>query len=349
MTNPENPTNEVVVSETRQVLQNGHKALLENAVNFKQDLMKPNSYELFKERLLTDLQSCADIAERARLLAILEEINVRDTSRIGESLIETLQYDLQTKAQGEFEFKKGDRNLAQAMLQLIGEGGNTAELISTLCEEQRQGGIATPFDYRRLTLGYEGSFETATPEQWLQYFRSNSIEQLRKHVEIGRSFASTKPQRYEEEEYAYLADRLRGKVRTLLDIGGSTGISAEYLMRFLKIPHTVVTDMRTEEELQASFYGNFKRNPNILYILGREGNITQATPTDETFDLVTVNNVLVHIRDKEVALSNILPRINPGGRLIISGGYNTNPPRIGLKVFKAEANGLSLEKEFKND
>lgn len=349
MTQPESPTNEAIAHETEKVLHEGHKVLLDNTIIFKEFLMNPNSYKMFNQQLLEGLETSSDVSEQVRLLAVLEELNVRDTTRIGEPLIDTLKHDLQTKAEGKFEFKKGDRNLALAMLELLEEDGQIAGLISRLCEEQVESGMATPFDYRRLTLGYDGSFETATPEQWLRYFHHHTSTELSKYVEVGRSFASTRPQRYEEEEYDYLSEKLRGKVGKLLDIGGSTGVSANHLMSHLEIPEAMVSDARTEEELQASFYGKFKRQSNIKYVLGREGNITRTTPTDETFDLVTVNNVLVHIRDKETALSNILPRVNEGGHLIVSGGYNTNPPRSSLKIFKSDASGLKLEREFKND
>lgn len=70
----------------------------------------------------------------------------------------------------------------------------------------------------------------------------------------------------------------------------------------LSIPLTMVTvtDYRTSQELQQCFYGGFTQQEGVEYILGEQGDITKHSPNNKTYDLVTANNVLVHIINKKV-------------------------------------------------
>lgn len=332
------------VSEQRKkVHQQGHILLLSNARDYKNYLLSDDAYTKEIEGLLNDLSEVADTDDQARILALLVELDVADPSRIGEPLIDTLKYDLKTKAEGSFEFKPGDKNLAIALLQVLEtEDHPASELIETLCREQSEAGIATPFDYRRLTTKFDIDWTTATIEDWLNFFETHSPEELRASVEVGLSFSSTKAQRYSDENEGWLSKLLNGKCANLLDVGGSIGVSSKHLMELLAIDSACVTDYRTEEQLKACFYGEFEKQEGISYVLGEAGDITKNTPNTEQFDLVTVNNVLVHIRDKERALQNILPRVSEGGYLLLTGGYNTNPSRKGFWLFKKENQKFNL-------
>lgn len=254
-----------------------------------------------------------------------------------------MKHDLQTKAEGSFEFKPGDKNLAVALLQILETDGlPSADLIRTLCSEQTQAGIATPFDYRRLTTKFKIDWTVATVEDWVDFFTTHDPEELRESVEVGLSFSSTKAQRYTDEEEVWIKEVLQGKCANLLDVGGSIGVSSKHLMELLAIDSACVTDYRTEEQLEACFYGGFEKQEGISYVLGEAGDITKNSPNSEQYDLVTVNNVLVHIRDKEKALQNILPRVAEGGYLLLTGGYNTNPSRKGFWLFKKENEKFGL-------
>ncbi|MFZ1720921.1 MAG: class I SAM-dependent methyltransferase [Microgenomates group bacterium] len=308
------------VSEQRdKVLLQGHGLLLSNAKDYKNYLLDNNVYIKEIADILNKLSETTNVADQSRLLALIVELDVADPSRIGESLIDTLKYDLKTKAEGSFEFKPGDKNLAIALLKLLEtEDHPVAELINDLCREQSEAGIATPFDYRRLTAKFDIDWVAATVEEWVDFFTTHTPEELRESVEVGLSFSSTKAQRYSDEDETWLAVQLKGKCANLLDVGGSIGVSSKHLMDLLAIDNACVTDYRTEEQLEACFYGGFEKQEGISYVLGDEGDITRNSPNTEEYDLVTVNNVLVHIRDKEKALQNILPRVAEGGHLLLT-------------------------------
>ena len=323
------------------MLKSGHRVLRENTTVFKNALMSQSIFNSFIVEITHRLPKSLSPTNQARLLATLFEVNVRDTTRIGEPLFETLKYDLRSKASGEFEFIPGDKSLAQALLQLINQEGGVTKLLQDLCEAQTRAGIATPFDYRRLTVGFTGEFAKARVQNWIDYFQNVSPNELRNHIEIGRSFASTKAQRYSSKEEELLCRCLK-RPRNLLDIGGSTGINAQHIMNQFDICTATVTDIRTEEELKETFYGRFEKSPQIKYILGDRGDIVRSTPDNEKYDLVTVNNVLIHIVDKEAALNNILPRLDSNGILVIKDGYNANPPRIGFWIFQVLDGRISL-------
>jgi len=319
--------------ERGSVMTNGHGVLRENANLLKSALMKQNTFNEFIVGIEQRLVKASLIDEQARLLAILFEVNVQDTTRIGESLVETLRHDLETKASGEFEFIAGDKNLATALLNLLNEDGEVTNLIEELCAAQTQAGVATPFDYRRLTLGFDGAFDEAEVADWIEYFQETPVESLKGFVEIGRSFASTRPARYSKEQEEILGECLSAR-RNLLDIGGSIGVSARHMMDRFRIPRATVTDIRTEGELQDAFYGELKKDSQIDYILGEQGDIVTRSPDEKEYDLVTANNVLVHVIEKEKALNNIIPRVADGGLLVVSDGYNANPPRISFWIFQ---------------
>ncbi len=327
------------------VLEKGHTYLLENSSSFKLDLIKKSFRDTFEKQLIRKLEIENNLNSQSRLLAILEEINVSDPTRIGEPLIATLIHDLKTKAYDDFEFVKGDKNLSLCLLNLIVNDDRISSFIKKLCVDQQKSGIATPFDYRRLTLGFKGRFETATVEEWSTYFSRRSLEQLESYLEIGKSFSSTKPQRYDDKEEEFLVRNIKG-IQKLLDIGGSIGVNALHLKELLGIKEVIVTDSRSKKDLKKSFYGKFIPDQTIKYILGNQGNIVYKTPSADMFDLITVNNVLVHIREKEIAIANILPRLNQGGYLIISGGYNANSPSDNFKLFQKSDRGIDLLKRF---
>jgi len=332
-----------IAEQRDKVMTLGHVQLLTNSKDYKAHLMDLNVYVNEINNLVHELSSATEANNIARIMALLIELDVNDPSRIGEPLIETLLHDLRTKAEGTFEFKKGDKNLATALLQILKlNDHSTTQLIRDLCNEQSDAGIATPFDYRRLTTSFDKEWESATVDDWLDFFNNNSAEELREGVEVGLSFSSTKPQRYSDEKETWLASLLRGKCNNLLDIGGSIGVSSRHLMELLDINTACVTDCRTEEQLEACFYGGFEKQKDIVYVLGKAGDITKQTPDNEKYDLVTVNNVLVHIKDKEEAIKHIIPCINEGGQVLITGGDNTNPPRNGFWLFKKENGSFSL-------
>lgn len=325
----------------KELLEHDHLVLRENTL-VKEAL---TDEKLYSEKILEITQQLGTSvaqSDQARLLALLIELDVRDTTRIGESLFDTLRYDLETKAQGDFEFVKGERNLAMALLQLINESPDFLNFISQTCDEQEGLGLATPFDYRRLTLQNRKELEEMEVDDWVAYFHGLKNHDMRGLLEIGRSFASTKEKRYSDEEEGIIQSRVGDQSQSLLDIGGSIGVSATYLAKLLSIPEVTVTDYRSREELERCFYGSFQPQEDIKYILGEQGDIVLHTPDSKQYDLVTVNNVLVHIRNKEAAVNNILSRLGDDGYLVISGGYNTNPPRKGFWFFQIDKEGLVL-------
>lgn len=336
MTDLEKVTEQALIDqEKKRILEVGHELLRTNATELKQWLMDERNYDMFISDIEKKLESATTIEQQSRYLALILELNVQDVTRIGEPLIVSLQHDLQIKANGVFEFIPGDRNVARALLSLLSSDKSIQDVLTVLCENQSDRGVATPFDYRRLTILFKNEFSKTTEEEWKHYFinlfQNASIEDLLGMVEVGRSFASTKQNRYTEEQ----EELIKGSVnnpKNLLDIGGSIGVSAEYLMRVLNISEGTVTDSRSEEELRRVFYGSFEKKSGLVYVLGEAGDITKKTPDNNQYDVVTVNNVLVHVLAKEIALQNILPRIRDGGLLVMLDGFSGNLPR---KVFTA--------------
>lgn len=333
----------LVTEQRNSVLLHGHHALLTNSNDYKSYLLDEEAYSKEITLLLQYLSEATSASEQAKFLAILIELDVADPTRIGEPLINSLIHDLQIKANGEFKFLPGDKNLAAALLQILDiDDHPIAELIRTLCVEHGKAGLVTPFDYRGLAAMFRGDWTSTTVQEWIDFFSGCSLSELRAGVDIGLSFSSTRAQRLSDQKEIFIRNMLKGKIASLLDIGGSIGVNSKHLMELLGIESACVTDYRTEEQLKRCFYGGFEKQVGVSYVLGEAGDITKGTPNNELYDLVTINNVLVHIREKELAILNILPRVADGGYLLLAGGYNGNYPKRGFWLFMKE-NGQLID------
>jgi 2-polyprenyl-3-methyl-5-hydroxy-6-metoxy-1,4-benzoquinol methylase len=324
-----------LLKEKTFLLKNDYTRIRKSQI-FKEYLLDSQNYNTFITEVVGLLENSTSLHEISRYLSILLEVDVRDVIRIGESTLDSLIFDLKTKATGEFEFVEGDRNLAIALLSII-EDTKYRGIIQQLLEHQIQYGIATPFDYRRLLSDSKWELKKLSVTEIISFlkklFENNKLEYLLQLVEVGFTFGSTKIKRYTDEEEKFLEKYILN-APNILDIGGSTGISTNYLMQRFNIPIGTVSDVRTERNFETLKYSKFSKYPNIDYVLGEKGNIVKCRPNHRKYKVITVNNVLVHVVDIEKAIINIINSLDEDAILIIQDGYNSNPPRKEFRVLK---------------
>lgn len=102
---------------------------------------------------------------------------------------------------------------------------------------------------------------------------------------------------------------LRGRKGKLIDIGAGNGL----VLRFFKNKGFEVTGM----ELSPVLCKAMKKNPKMVGIKIIQGNISKRQGL-EVFDTVLASDVIEHVEDDEVALSNLYSFLKPGGILVIS-------------------------------
>jgi ubiquinone/menaquinone biosynthesis C-methylase UbiE len=118
-----------------------------------------------------------------------------------------------------------------------------------------------------------------------------------------------------------------GEVRTVLDVGAGVGHWGRLLSRVLASNATVVgvdPEPRWVEEAGV-------RAPDARFSY-QQATVEQLPFEDASFDLVTCQTVLIHVRDPAVALAEMVRVVRPGGVVVVSEPNNRGLSLLGTSV-----------------
>jgi ubiquinone/menaquinone biosynthesis C-methylase UbiE len=116
-------------------------------------------------------------------------------------------------------------------------------------------------------------------------------------------------------------------VRTVLDVGAGVGHWGRLLSRVLSADATVVgvdPEPRWVEEAGV-------RAPDARFSY-QQATVEQLPFEDASFDLVTCQTVLIHVRDPAVALAEMVRVVRPGGVVVVSEPNNRGLSLLGTSV-----------------
>jgi ubiquinone/menaquinone biosynthesis C-methylase UbiE len=118
-----------------------------------------------------------------------------------------------------------------------------------------------------------------------------------------------------------------GEVRTVLDVGAGVGHWGRLLSGVLSPDATVVgvdPEPRWVEEAGV-------RAPDARFSY-QQATVEQLPFEDASFDLVTCQTVLIHVRDPAVALAEMVRVVRPGGVVVVSEPNNRGLSLLGTSV-----------------
>jgi len=326
---------------------------------FHKLLRDPRDHADFVFEGIAHLEDDLDNVELARILGILNEINVIDPMRIGITHNE-LEADRFGKILKNYpHYKQNSDQVYEAVIANL-RNGKIGDLQRMLGMQRKKLGIATPFPTEMLLTYLASKNDIHKPFSELfiddlnQIFLSQHTDNdIVNGIDLGFVFTSTGTGRNTSIRSKF-NDKWNGG--TYVEVGGSIGINPMELKKEMGFSTAVSLDKMTEhsanEITEISDYKNGKLIPltkelrsEIAREVKRHFSVDARNDFSQLVDIsketplvVGIHNLLVHVTEKDKIIQNALKLAmdRKQSYLWTSGGYNGNESVLYNFVLKLE-------------